>query len=115
MPIVSKEAIHDPRLQWFREARFGMFVHFGVYALLERGEWVQYTEDIPRHEYEKLMHKFDPGKFSADEWVNVAERAGCKYITLTAKHHDGFCMFDSDLTDYKITNTPFGRISCWPV
>jgi len=99
----------DPKLAWFREARFGMFVHFGVYALLGRGEWVQYHERIPRREYEKLSKRFNPSRFSAKEWVGLAADSGCRYITLTAKHHDGFCLFDSALTDYKITNTPFKR------
>jgi len=97
------------RLQWFPEARFGMFVHFGLYSLLERGEWVMYDENIPREEYEKLARRFDPRRFDADEWVATARRAGARYITVTAKHHDGFCLFDSALTDYKITRTPFGR------
>jgi len=109
MAIVSRKAISDPALSWFREARFGMFVHFGLYALLRRGEWVQYHENIPRREYEKLRRRFNPARFDADAWVTLAEEAGCKYINLTAKHHDGFCLFDSALTDFKITNTPFGR------
>ncbi len=96
-------------LRWFDEARFGMFVHFGLYALIGRGEWVMYEEDIPRDEYEKLAERFNPHRFDADEWVALAEQSGARYINLTAKHHDGFCLFDSDLTDFKITNTPFGR------
>ena len=109
MAIVSKKAFRDLAIQWFPKLRFGMFVHFGVYAPLERGEWAQYRDEIPRAEYEKLMHRFNPSKFNADEWIDVAEAGGCRYITLTVKHHDGFCLFDSALTDYKITNTPFGR------
>ncbi|OQB39789.1 MAG: Alpha-L-fucosidase [Candidatus Latescibacteria bacterium ADurb.Bin168] len=96
-------------LRWFDESRFGMFIHFGLYALLGRGEWVMYHEHIPRSEYRKLMNVFNPEKFSADNWVGLAKEAGARYITVTAKHHDGFCLFDSSLTDYKITNTPFGR------
>ncbi|MFO7948453.1 MAG: alpha-L-fucosidase [Armatimonadota bacterium] len=99
----------DPKLQWFPEARFGMFVHFGLYALLGRGEWVMLREDIRRDDYEPLMHEFNPAKFDADEWVQTAKRAGCRYMTVTAKHHDGFCLWDTDLTDFKITTTPFGR------
>jgi alpha-L-fucosidase len=99
----------DPQCQWFPEARFGMFVHFGLYALLGRGEWVMYHEQIPRAEYVPLMRRFNPRRFCADEWVDAAERAGCRYLTVTAKHHDGFCLFDSALTDFKITNTPFRR------
>ncbi len=98
-----------PQLKWFPEARFGMFVHFGLYALLGRGEWVQYHENIPREEYAKLTRRFNPKRFDADEWVRTARRAGCRYMTVTVKHHDGFCLFDSRLTDYKITNTPFQR------
>ena len=109
MSIVSSTAVNDPTLRWFREAKFGMFIHFGLYAVLGRGEWVQYAENIPRGEYEKLMRRFRLSRFDADEWVDVAESAGCRYITLTAKHHDGFCLFGSSLTDYNITNTPFKR------
>ena len=99
----------DENKRWFREARFGMFVHFGLYSILGRGEWVMYHEKIPRKEYEKLVGRFNPRRFNADQWVEMARRAGARYITMTAKHIDGFCLFDSELTDYKITNTPFGR------
>ncbi|MFP4029599.1 MAG: alpha-L-fucosidase [Candidatus Brocadiia bacterium] len=108
-PIVSKESKNDPKLRWFDEARFGMFVHFGVSSMLKRGEWVMYDENIPRDEYKKLIHNFNPHKFDAEKWVETAENMGARYITITAKHHDGFCLFDSQLTDFKITNTPFGR------
>ena len=93
----------------FRQMRFGMFVHWGVYSLLERGEWVMHHEKIPVSDYEPLMHQFNPVRFNADEWVQLAKQAGMRYITITTKHHDGFCMYDSALTDYKITNTPFKR------
>ena len=109
MTIVRKESAVDPQLRWFGQARFGMFVHFGVYAPLGKGEWAMYHEDIRREAYEPLMAEFCPHRFDADEWVDVAEGAGARYITVTAKHHDGFCLFDSALTDWKITNTPFGR------
>ncbi len=97
------------RTQWFREARFGMFIHFGLYALLERGEWVMYREGIPVGEYEKLAAKFNPARTSARDWVALARAAGQRYITITAKHHDGFCLFCSKLTDYNITRSPYGR------
>ncbi len=96
-------------LRWFDESRFGMFVHFGLYSLLGRGEWVMYNEPIPRAEYAALAQRFNPVRFDAEEWVALAQDAGARYITVTAKHHDGFCLFDSALTDFKITNTPFGR------
>ncbi|BCW96386.1 MAG: alpha-L-fucosidase [Fimbriimonadales bacterium] len=93
----------------FRQMRFGLFVHWGIYSLLERGEWVMHHEKIPVSEYEPLMHRFNPVRFNADEWVQLVKQAGMRYITITAKHHDGFCMYDSALTDYKITNTPYKR------
>jgi alpha-L-fucosidase len=109
MTIVRRESADDPQLQWFPQRRFGMFVHFGIYALLGQGEWAQYERSIPRAEYQALAQRFDPADFDADAWVQLAQDAGCRYITFTVKHHDGFCLFDSALTDYKITNTPFGR------
>ncbi|MEN3000376.1 MAG: alpha-L-fucosidase [Armatimonadota bacterium] len=95
--------------EMFRKMRFGMFIHWGIYSLLERGEWVMYHEKIPVQEYEKLMHQFNPVLYNPREWIALAKRAGMRYITITTKHHDGFCMYDSALTDYKITNTPFRR------
>jgi alpha-L-fucosidase len=106
--MIVRPGIPD-ELRWFHESRFGMFVHFGLYALLGRGEWVMYHENIPRNEYEKLVARFNPDRFDADQWVSLAREAGARYITVTAKHHDGFCLFDSELTDFKITNSPFGR------
>ncbi len=102
----------DERAAWFRHDRFGMFVHWGVYATIGRGEWVQDTGKIPLEEYVKLYPKFNPKEFDAGEWVALAKRAGQKYIVITTKHHDGFCMYDSKLTDYTIMNTPFGRDIC---
>ena len=107
--IVSKKSATDPKLKWFKDARLGMFVHFGPYALLERGEHTLNVHKMQRAEYEKLRTKFNPHRFNADEWIDVAEDMGARYITITAKHLDGFLMYDSALTDYKITNTPFGR------
>ncbi|MEW6235767.1 MAG: alpha-L-fucosidase [Candidatus Omnitrophota bacterium] len=102
----------DPQVkaqEWFQDARFGLFVHWGVYSLLSKGEWVMNNDKIAIQEYEKLYPQFNPVKFNADKWVDLVKTAGMKYITITSKHHDGFCMFDTALTDYKITNTPFGR------
>jgi len=97
------------RLKWFRNARFGMFIHWGVYSLLGRGEWVMHHEKIPVKEYEKLSQQFNPTEFDAREWVALAKAAGQKYITFTTKHHDGFCMFDSKLTDYDSMDTAAHR------
>lgn len=106
--MIVKPGIPD-NLRWFSEARFGMFVHFGIYSELGRGEWVMYKEKIPFAEYSKLADTFNPHRFDADEWVEFAAGCGARYICCTAKHHDGFCLFDTTTTEYKITNTPFGR------
>jgi alpha-L-fucosidase len=113
-------AADDPRLAWWREARFGMFVHWGVYAVAAGewkgqttpsvGEWIMDTLHIPRAEYETLAPRFDPVMFDAATWVKIAKDAGMRYIVITSKHHDGFCMFDSKLTDWDIVDaTPFDR------
>jgi alpha-L-fucosidase len=95
---------------WFEDAKFGLFVHWGVYSLLGKGEWVMNNDKIPIREYEKLPPRFNPVKFDADEWVKLARKAGIKYITVTSKHHDGFCMFDSKLTTYDIVDaTPYRK------
>lgn len=110
----------DPRLNWWREARFGMFIHWGLYAIPagawkgERipgiGEWIMYRARIPVAEYEQLAKQFNPVQFNAAEWVSLAKRAGQKYMVITSKHHDGFCLFKSAVTDYNIVDaTPFGR------
>jgi alpha-L-fucosidase len=96
--------------RWFEDAKFGLFVHWGVYSLIGKGEWVMEKDKIPISEYEKLPPQFNPTKFDAEEWVKLAQAAGMKYITVTAKHHDGFCMFDSKLTSYDIVDaTPYGK------
>jgi alpha-L-fucosidase len=96
-------------LKWFQEAKFGMFIHWGLYSLLARGEWVMHHEKIPVPEYEALVQQFNPVKFNADEWVSVAADAGQRYIVITSRHHDGFSMYDTALSDYKVTCTPFKR------
>ncbi|MBI3468641.1 MAG: alpha-L-fucosidase [Planctomycetes bacterium] len=97
------------RAEWFQDAKFGLFIHWGLYSVLGRGEWVQDVEQIPVSEYEKLARQFNPAKFDVAEWVALARRAGQKYVVITTKHHDGFCLFDSKLTDYDVMSTPFGR------
>ena len=93
---------------WFEDAKFGLFVHWGVYSLLGKGEWVMENDKIPIREYAKLPPRFNPTRFDAAAWVKLAKSSGAKYITITAKHHDGFCMFASGLTDYDIVDaTPY--------
>ena len=102
----------DPRgtaLKWFREARFGMFIHYGLYALLGRGEWVQFHEKIPVAEYAKLKDRFTAEKFSADAFADLALAAGMKYINITTRHHDGFCLFKTAQTDFNSVNSPARR------
>ncbi|CAK4869271.1 unnamed protein product [Aphanomyces euteiches] len=101
---------HEHKMQWWREARFGLFIHWGLYSLLARGEWVMYQEQIPLKEYEKLAARFNPVQFNAQAWVRMAKNAGMKYIVITAKHHEGFSMFRTRVSDYNIVQaTPFGR------
>jgi alpha-L-fucosidase len=90
----------DDRLNWFREARFGMFIHWGLYSPLGRGEWVMHQEGIPVHEYERVAERFQPLPGCARDWARLARRAGMRYVVLTTKHHDGFCLFDTRQTDY---------------
>ena len=97
------------RSQWFREARFGMFIHWGLYAIPARGEWVRSVERISAEDYQQFFDTFNPTDYDPKVWAKAAREAGMKYAVLTAKHHDGFCLFDSALTGYKATNTAAGR------
>jgi alpha-L-fucosidase len=83
----------EANLQWFKDARFGMFIHYGLYSQLGRGEWVQLRDTIPLDEYARLKDSFTASGFDADFIVQLAKKAGMKYITITSKHHDGFCLF----------------------
>ena len=94
---------------WFTRDRFGMFIHWGLYAMPARHEWVKTRERIPEEKYDKYFEHFDPDLFDAREWARQAKAAGMKYAVLTTKHHEGFCMWDTQYTDYKCTNTPAGR------
>lgn len=94
---------------WFRAARFGMFIHWGLYAMPARHEWIKTRERIPENKYNQYFKYFDPDLYDAREWARMAKAAGMKYAVFTAKHHEGFCMFDSQYTEYKCTNTPAGR------
>ncbi len=100
---------YEARIKWFREARFGLFLHFGLYSIPGRGEWVRSEEEMPEAEYLPYFQTFNPVDFDARAWAKMAKEAGAQYVVLTAKHHDGFCLFDSQWTDFKSTNTPFGR------
>jgi alpha-L-fucosidase len=96
--------------EWFEDAKFGMFIHWGLYSILQGSEWVMNEAGIPVREYEKLASKFNPPEFNAGDWVSLAKSAGMSYITVTSKHHEGFCIFDSKLTKYDIVDsTPFKR------
>jgi alpha-L-fucosidase len=87
-------ARHEARMAWWRDARFGLFIHWGIYALPGRGEWVQWNEQIPVEEYAQLADRFNPTNFNPDAWADLAKAAGMKYVVLTTRHHDGFCLFD---------------------
>lgn len=99
----------EQRIQWFNHDRFGMFIHWGLYAIPARGEWVCSFERISIEDYEKYFNSFNPVNYDPKAWAKAAKAAGMKYAVMTTKHHDGFCLFDSALTDYKATNTPAGR------
>ncbi|MCS7120212.1 MAG: alpha-L-fucosidase [Candidatus Bathyarchaeota archaeon] len=97
------------RTEWFNQARFGMFIHWGLYSLLARGEWVRYHERIPFSEYRRLASKFNPRRYRPEEWVNLAQEAGMRYMVLTARHHDGFSLFDSKVSDFTAPKTAAKR------
>ena len=96
--------------QWFQDAKFGMFIHWGLYSILGDGEWVMNNQKIKVDDYERLADFFDPEAFDAEAWVSLAKAAGMKYITVTTRHHDGFSMFDTEASDYNIVDaTPYGK------
>jgi len=97
------------RLEWWTEARFGMFIHWGLYAQAARHEWVKKRERIPDEEYEKYFDLFNPDLFDPVDWAKKAKAAGMKYAIITSKHHEGFNMFKSEYTDYNVMNTPYGK------
>src|SRR5213080_4877136 len=110
----------EKRLEWFREAKYGLFIHWGLYSLpagewngkrsLGLGEWVMFRSTVPVKDYEKLAPRFNPVKFNADEWVKLAKDAGMKYIVITSKHHDGFALFKSAVSTYNVVDaTPYKR------
>ncbi|MCD9024646.1 alpha-L-fucosidase [Cohnella sp. NL03-T5] len=95
--------------EWFLDARFGMFIHWGLYAIPARGEWVRNNERISNEDYQIYFDEFEPVNYDPGVWAIAAKEAGMKYAVLTAKHHDGFCLFDSKFTNYKSTNTKAGK------
>jgi alpha-L-fucosidase len=96
-------------MQWWRDAKFGLFIHYGLYAIPGRGEWVMWNERIDTAEYSKLREKFTSEKFDAKQWIEIAKQGGCKYMVLTARHHDGFCLFDTKFGDYDARNSAANR------
>ena len=100
---------YEHRTAWFRHARFGMFIHWGLYAIPARGEWVRTNEEMTPEQYLRYFDEFDPVDYDPAKWAKAAKAAGMQYVILTAKHHDGFCLFDSAYTDFKSTNTKLGR------
>ena len=116
--VTAQSASTNTRMDWWRNAKFGMFIHWGLYAVpageykgsTNFGEWIMQEAQIPKSEYEKFAPQFNPRKFNADEWVQMAKNAGMKYIVITSKHHDGFCLWDSKVGDYDVMDrTPFKR------
>ena len=91
------------RMAWWTDARFGMFIHWGLYALPARHEWVKNNERMTNEQYQKYFEEYNPDLYNPKEWARMAKEAGMKYVVLTAKHHEGFCNFDSKFTDYKTT------------
>lgn len=106
---VSHGQIYDQHIAWWQEARFGMFIHWGVYSIPGRGEWLLYQEHIPFDEYRKLADQFNPKQYHPKEWVALAKAAGMKYMILTTRHHDGFCLYDSKVSDFTAVKTAARR------
>ena len=116
-PAIESSEEHEERMEWWREARFGMFIHWGLYAVpagewgesRNHAEWIRTTAQIPLETYDQFIDKFNPEKFDPQAWVRIAKDAGMKYIVITSKHHDGFCLWDSKYTDFDIASTPYEK------
>jgi alpha-L-fucosidase len=115
--LLAQAAKKDTNMEWWRDARFGLFIHWGLYAVpagewkgnTTHGEWIRQTAEIPLETYDKFLQQFNPVQFDAAAWVRLAKEAGMKYIVITSKHHDGFGLWDSKQTDFDILSTPFQR------
>ena len=107
--MAAERPASDERTRWFADAKFGMFIHWGVYSMLGRHEWVRQLCQIPLDEYQFYVDRFNPVKFHPEQWVDLAREAGVKYMVVTSKHHDGFCIFDSRYTDYGIMRSAYGK------
>ena len=105
----ESEAQREARMKWWTEARFGLFIHWGLYALPARHEWVKQREAITDRDYQKYFDHFNPDLYNPKEWARLAKAAGMKYFVVTSKHHEGFCLWDSKYTDHKATQTPYGK------
>ena len=116
--LLSMTVQAQDRMDWFRDAKFGMFIHWGIYTELagiygdktDGGEWMMHSKQIPISEYSALAGQFNPVRFDADDWMSLAAEAGQRYLVVTAKHHDGFAMYGSKVSSYNIVDaTPYGR------
>src|SRR5438552_14539153 len=102
-------AERNARMAWWRKARFGMFIHWGIYAVPAQGEWYM-NSGVPRDRYAEYARQFNPVKFDADRWARIADDAGMQYLVITSKHHDGFSMFHTQTSNYNVVNaTPWGK------
>ena len=110
-PSWAKESKQEKekRMEWWTNDRFGLFIHWGLYALPGRHEWVQFNEKISSADYKKYFEHFDPDLYNPKEWAAKAKKAGMKYVVITTKHHEGFCLWDTKFSEYKVTNTPYGK------
>src|SRR3954452_17712156 len=101
-------------IAWFVHDRFGMFIHWGLYSLAARHEWVKSREHLDDNAYQRYFDHFNPDLYDPREWAAAARAAGMKYVVITTKHHEGFCLWDTAQTDYKVTNTPYGKDALRP-
>ncbi len=108
-PKAGKDAAQSDRTQWFRDAKFGLFIHWGVYSMIGREEWARQILEIPLAEYRYYADNFNPVDFDPAAWTALAKEAGVRYIIITSKHHDGFCMFDSAYTTYDVAHAKYGK------